>query len=91
MRDPRDVKRILDLEYELAEYKRQLAEQMLINDLLKELHESMTAARALKKLRSSVVGLTRSPTLDRMPKRVQSDAKISCMKDPKALETIWWQ
>jgi len=37
VRDPRDIKRILDLEDELKEYKKKLAEQIPINDLLKKL------------------------------------------------------
>lgn len=40
VRDPHDVKRILDLEDELEEYKKKLAEQILINDLLKKLRDS---------------------------------------------------
>lgn len=43
VRDPQDVKRILDLEDELEEYKRKLAEQILINDLLKKLRDSRTS------------------------------------------------
>lgn len=43
VRDPRDVRRILDLEDELEEYKRKLAEQILINDLLKKLDQSKSS------------------------------------------------
>ena len=43
VRDPHDVKRILDLEDELEEYKKKLAEQILINDLLKKLRDSRTS------------------------------------------------
>ena len=35
--NPNDIRRILELEDELEEYKKKLAEQILINDLLKKL------------------------------------------------------
>lgn len=41
--NPDDIRRIMDLEDELEEYKRKLAEQILINDLLKKLRDSRTS------------------------------------------------
>jgi|SRR6185312_4043822 len=41
--NPADVRRIMDLEDELEEYKKKLAEEILINDLLKKLHDSRTS------------------------------------------------
>ena len=41
--NPADVKRIMDLEDELAEYKKRLAEEILINDLLKKLRDSRSS------------------------------------------------
>lgn len=38
-----DVRKIMDLEAELEEYKKKLAEQILINDLLKKLRDSRTS------------------------------------------------
>lgn len=37
-----DIRRIMQLEAELEEYKKKLAEQILINDLLKKLRDSRT-------------------------------------------------
>ena len=41
--NPDDVRRIMDLEDELEEYKKKLAEQLLITDLLKKLRDSKTS------------------------------------------------
>jgi transposase-like protein len=38
--NPEDIRKIMDLEDELEEYKKKLAEQILINDLLKKLRDS---------------------------------------------------
>ena len=42
---PADIRRIMQLEAELEEYKKKLAEQILINDLLKKLRDSRTSPR----------------------------------------------
>ncbi len=63
VRDPHDIKRILDLEDELEEYKKKLAEQILINDLLKKLRDSRTSAPE-----SELTGLIRT-TKSSAPKR----------------------
>lgn len=63
VRDAHDVKRILDLEDELEEYKKKLAEQILINDLLKKLRDSRTSQPE-----SELTGLIRT-TKSSNPKR----------------------
>lgn len=63
VRDQRDVKRIVDLEDELEEYKKKLAEQILINDLLKKLRDSRTSPSE-----SELTGLIRT-TKSSPPKR----------------------
>lgn len=63
VRDARDIKRILDLEDELEEYKKKLAEQILINDLLKKLRDSRTSPPE-----SELTGLIRT-TKNSAPKR----------------------
>lgn len=55
VRDPHDVKRILDLEDELEAYKKKLAEQILLNDLLKKLRDSRISAPE-----SELIGLIRT-------------------------------
>ena len=55
VRDPLDIKRILNLEDELEEYKKKLAEQILINDLLKKLRDSRTSPPE-----SELIGLIRT-------------------------------
>lgn len=63
VRDPHDIKRILDLEDELEEYKKKLAEQILINDLLKKLRDSRISPPE-----SELIGLIRT-TKNSAPKR----------------------
>jgi transposase-like protein len=63
VRDPRDVKRILDLEDELEAYKKTVAEQTVLIDLLKKLDQSKSSQRE-----SELIGLIRT-TKNSGPKR----------------------
>lgn len=63
VRDPKDIKRILDLEDELEAYKRTVAEQTVLIDLLKKLDQSKTSQRE-----SELIGLIRT-TKNSDPKR----------------------
>jgi len=63
IRDPRDVKRILDLEDELEAYKKTVAEQTVLIDLLKKLDQSKSSQRE-----SELIGLIRT-TKNSAPKR----------------------
>ncbi|NDD92544.1 hypothetical protein EBZ37_10710 [bacterium] len=63
VRDPRDVKRILDLEDELEAYKKTVAEQTVLIDILKKLDQSKTSQRE-----SELIGLIRT-TKNSDPKR----------------------
>ncbi len=53
--NPNDIRKILELEDELEEYKKKLAEQILINDLLKKLRDSKSSPRE-----SELTGLIRT-------------------------------
>ena len=55
VRDPGDIKRILDLEDELDAYKKTVAEQTVLIDLLKKLDQSKTSQRE-----SELIGLIRT-------------------------------
>lgn len=55
VRDPRDIKRILDLEDELEAYKKTVAEQTVLIDLLKKLRNSRTSPPE-----SELIGLIRT-------------------------------
>lgn len=55
VRDPRDIKRILDLEDELEAYKKTVAEQTVLIDLLKKLDQSKSSQRE-----SELIGLIRT-------------------------------
>lgn len=55
VRDPRDLKRILDLEDELEAYKKTVAEQTVLIDLLKKLDQSKSSQRE-----SELIGLIRT-------------------------------
>lgn len=55
VRDPHDVKRILDLEDELEAYKKTVAEQTVLIDLLKKLRSSKTSPPE-----SELIGLIRT-------------------------------
>lgn len=63
VRDPRDIKRILDLEDELEAYKKTVAEQTVLIDLLKKLDQSKSSQRE-----SELIGLIRT-TKNSVPKR----------------------
>ena len=63
VRDPRDVRRIIDLEDELEAYKKTVAEQTVLIDLLKKLDQSMSSRRE-----SELIGLIRT-TKNSAPKR----------------------
>ena len=55
IRDPRDIRRILDLEDELEAYKKTVAEQTVLIDLLKKLDQSKSSQRE-----SELIGLIRT-------------------------------
>lgn len=55
VRDPQDIKRILDLEDELEAYKKTVAEQTVLIDLLKKLDQSKSSQRE-----SELIGLIRT-------------------------------
>lgn len=63
VRDPRDIRRILDLEDELDAYKQTVAEQTVLIDLLKKLDHSKSSQRE-----SELIGLIRT-TKNSAPKR----------------------
>lgn len=63
VRDPRDIKRILDLEDELEAYKKTVAEQTVLIDLLKKLDQSKSSQRE-----SELIGLIRT-SKNSAPKR----------------------
>lgn len=63
VRDPRDVRRILDLEDELEVYKKTVAEQTVLIDLLKKLDQSKSSQRE-----SELIGLIRT-TKNSAPRR----------------------
>lgn len=63
VRDSRDIKRVLDLEDELEAYKKTVAEQTVLIDLLKKLDQSKSSQRE-----SDLIGLIRT-TKSSAPKR----------------------